>query len=457
MAEGGYEPIPTEDNQGYDYDDYDHDGSTFSTQRQREEWGREHGQGREWDEYHRNMKQYKAYKFKDTVSEKTWERWKSQEKDDEHGPPREEIPMKTRGETTFIATPQDIPGWSKKTSTNKVEETLFGGTRTLEEKMKELGRVREQVRDEVLKVFPNIDKKYLPLINFDDYGRLVYKGDKVWKDGVDHNIPYIIAINGVPSEDFNLKSKFPKGLKDALGKSNLQINDENLEKQRILEEEQRKKEQRLDELRRERDKIDRDNIDSRARLEEFSKELDEHEKVGQGLPTVQEAEYIRERLPEIREGMREEKQKIIVNKQNLERLDQDITKEETGVRNGQEQVEAARERVNQRLLSLRDRVKEIFKKYGFTVFAVTSAIGVVIGVIVSNLKAGLTSVAKGVGNGLKELGAKLGQILPGMVGAIASFLFKTAGEAIGFLAKNAWLLIVGLVVLAVEQFKKRSR
>ena len=107
-------------------------------------------------------------------------------------------------------------------------------------------------------------------------------------------------------------------------------------------------------------------------------------------------------------------------------------------------------------LSLRQRIKVIFKKYGFTAFAVATAIGTVIGVIVSNLKAGLTKVAKGVGNGLKELGAKLGQILPGMIGAIASFLFRTAGEVIGFLAKNAWLLIVGLVVLAVEQFKKKG-
>ena len=37
-------------------------------------------------------------------------------------------------------------------------------------------------------------------------------------------------------------------------------------------------------------------------------------------------------------------------------------------------------------MSLRDRVKLIFKKYGFTVFAVVSAVGLVIGVIVSNLK-----------------------------------------------------------------------
>ena len=115
-----------------------------------------------------------------------------------------------------------------------------------------------------------------------------------------------------------------------------------------------------------------------------------------------------------------------------------------------EQIKTIEER-----LTLRQRIKEIFKKYGFTVIAVASAIATVIGVIVSNLKAGLTKVAKGVGNGLKELGKKLGEILPGMIGAIASFLFRTAGEVIGFLAKNAWLLVVGLVVLAVEQFKKK--
>ena len=52
---------------------------------------------------------------------------------------------------------------------------------------------------------------------------------------------------------------------------------------------------------------------------------------------------------------------------------------------------------------------------------------------------------------------KLGEILPGMIGAIASFIFRTAGEVIGFLAKNAWLLIVGLVVFAVEQFKNKNK
>ena len=106
-------------------------------------------------------------------------------------------------------------------------------------------------------------------------------------------------------------------------------------------------------------------------------------------------------------------------------------------------------------LSLRDRVKYIFKKYGFTVFAVVSAVGVVIGVIVSNLSKGLSTLGKGVGNGFKAIGKKLGEILPGMVGAIVSFLFKTAGQVIGFLGENAWLLIMAVVLYFVERVKKR--
>ena len=119
------------------------------------------------------------------------------------------------------------------------------------------------------------------------------------------------------------------------------------------------------------------------------------------------------------------------------------------------QLERANEEIEQRM-TLRDRVKAIFRKYGFTVLAVTSAVGVVIGVNVANLKNGLTSLSKGVGNGLKTIGKKLGEILPGLVAAIASFVFRTAGEVVGFLAENAWLLIAGVVIYLVEQFKKKK-
>ena len=130
-------------------------------------------------------------------------------------------------------------------------------------------------------------------------------------------------------------------------------------------------------------------------------------------------------------------------------IDADIEEQQNEI----SRLEAENEHIEERM-SLRDRVKAIFKKYGFTVFAVVSAVGLVIGVIVSNLQKGLTSLGKGVGGALKNIGKKIGEILPGMIGAIASFVFKTAGEAVGFLAKNAWLLILAAVMFMIEKFKK---
>ena len=136
----------------------------------------------------------------------------------------------------------------------------------------------------------------------------------------------------------------------------------------------------------------------------------------------------------------------------IENIDRNIDQQREEIENLERENEAIEER-----MSIRDRVKAIFKKYGFTAFAVLSAVGAVIGVIVSNLKSGLSRLGKGVGNGFKAIGKKLGEILPGMIGAIASFIFKTAGEAIGFLAKNAWLLIVAVVVYFVEKVKNKQK
>ena len=80
-------------------------------------------------------------------------------------------------------------------------------------------------------------------------------------------------------------------------------------------------------------------------------------------------------------------------------IDADIEEQQNEI----SRLEAENKHIEERM-SLRDRVKAIFKKYGFTVFAVVSAVGLVIGVIVSNLKKGLTSLGKGVGGALKTIG-----------------------------------------------------
>ena len=144
-------------------------------------------------------------------------------------------------------------------------------------------------------------------------------------------------------------------------------------------------------------------------------------------------------------------QELQASENQKEEIDADIEEQ----RNEISRLEAENDIIEERM-SLRDRVKTIFKKYGFTVFAVVSAVGLVIGVIVNNLKKGLTSLGKGVGGALKNIGKKIGEILPGMIGAIASFIFKTAGEAVGFLVKNAWLLILTAVMFMIEKFKRNK-
>ena len=90
-----------------------------------------------------------------------------------------------------------------------------------------------------------------------------------------------------------------------------------------------------------------------------------------------------------------------------EQIDANIEEQQSEI----SRLEAENEIIEERM-SLRDRVKLIFKKYGFTVFAVVSAVGLVIGVIVSNLKKGLTSLGKGVGGALKTIGKKLERFCP---------------------------------------------
>ena len=175
----------------------------------------------------------------------------------------------------------------------------------------------------------------------------------------------------------------------------------------------------------------------------------------QGEKLLSETKLYKEEIDKYKKG----KSNLTKLEQSNERLQSEIDKLREQIRNkiisSEEQISDIESRKDEILknLPLRERLKYIFKKYGFTVFAVISAVGIIIGVIVSNLSKGLTTLGKGVGNGLKTIGKKLGEILPGMVGAIVSFLFKTAGEVIGFLGKNAWLLILAVVLYFVDQLK----
>ena len=177
---------------------------------------------------------------------------------------------------------------------------------------------------------------------------------------------------------------------------------------------------------------------------------------------------------EIKSALGTEREIVIAQKdKDIEELHKSIQEDEEIANNENEPLsvrERARERITEKReqidalenerdeleerLSFREKVKNIFKKYGFTVTAVFLAVGTTIGVIVDSLTKGLKTVATGVGNGLKDLGKKIAGILPGLIGAIVSFIFKTAGSVISFLGKNDWLLILRVAVFMVERLKK---
>ena len=104
-------------------------------------------------------------------------------------------------------------------------------------------------------------------------------------------------------------------------------------------------------------------------------------------------------------------------------------------------------------MPLRERVREIFKKHGLTITAIVIAVGAIVGAITEALKAS----GKAMESGLYEIGSKLDSNPPGLIGSIVKYLFKTAGQAIGFLTEHAWLLILVAVFFIFEKYIKRSR
>ena len=111
----------------------------------------------------------------------------------------------------------------------------------------------------------------------------------------------------------------------------------------------------------------------------------------------------------------------------------------------------------ERALPLRERVKEIFKKYGVTVTAIVLAAGVTIGAVIGAITNALRATGKALGKGLKDIGSKIASALPGLIGSIVSFLFKAAGQAIGFRAEHTWLIILAVVAFLVEKYIKKRR
>ena len=131
-------------------------------------------------------------------------------------------------------------------------------------------------------------------------------------------------------------------------------------------------------------------------------------------------------------------ERIIEREEEMERLGSQI----------QEREEA---------LPLREWVKNIFKRYGWTLQAVALAVGIVLSALALAATNGLKAGMKALGNGLKAIGQKLGSLLPGLIGSIVSYIFKAAGSVLSFLGEHAWLLILAVVAFFMERLLKKRK
>ena len=183
----------------------------------------------------------------------------------------------------------------------------------------------------------------------------------------------------------------------------------------------------------------------------------------------QELEDLANFIEEDKKVANDENERDDVRARGHEKI-KDHLERKTQVEQEREQAVQEREQIAERLpLRKRARIRfqtlrltALFKKYGFSIATVVTAvtIGVLAKILADGASAaanGIKTVGKKVGDGLKDLGKRIGAILPGLVGAIASFVFRAAGQAISFLAKNAWLLILAVAAFIIQKLTEKKR
>ena len=114
--------------------------------------------------------------------------------------------------------------------------------------------------------------------------------------------------------------------------------------------------------------------------------------------------------------------------------------------------------------SLAEKIRTLFGEQGITIASILMAIGMAIGVLVEALLlpgGGGGSVVPPPEDekGLKEwirhklealaslpgkLGVKAAQALPGIIGAIISWVLNRAVDLVGWVSQNLWALVVGI-------------
>ena len=166
-----------------------------------------------------------------------------------------------------------------------------------------------------------------------------------------------------------------------------------------------------------------------------------------------ETEEMRETLYELEQEAEELNREITEDKQLIE--DENTSPSERAAAEARlSENEAELDRVNaeievrERERPLLERIKDIFKKYGWTLQAIFIAVGVILSVIALAVKKGTKVISQKLNNVKHE---------PGFIGSIVSLIFKAASQVFAFLSEHTWVIILAVVAFFMEKMLKRRR
>ena len=118
-------------------------------------------------------------------------------------------------------------------------------------------------------------------------------------------------------------------------------------------------------------------------------------------------------------------------------------------------------------ISLAEKIRKLFPEQGLTISSILTAIGMAISILVEELlpSDGGTGSASARGGKplpkdekgewirnklnalarlLGRLGAKVAEALPGIIGAILSWILNRAADVVGWVSHHLWALVIGI-------------
>ena len=170
---------------------------------------------------------------------------------------------------------------------------------------------------------------------------------------------------------------------------------------------------------------------------------------------IQPLDELKQKAEELKEHNTEDTR--IIEDEKTSPSEKEAARERLATRNAELAKVNEEIKSRERQRPLLERVKDIFKKYGWTLQAVALAVGIVLSALALAATNGLKAGTKALAQGLKAIGQKLGSLLPGLIGSIVSYIFKAAGSVLSFLGEHAWLLILAVVPFFMERLLKRRR